>query len=97
MKLEEDAWEAYKKFLGLTQEFADKLLRIEELIMWAKKPGIDARYQCIPEEEVDGYNPTIAFQLKTLIQSLSDKENNIVRDYLKDDYWCPGTWSAGSY
>lgn len=86
-----------KKFLGLNQEFADKLLRIEKLTMLAKDPQIDPRYHCVPDEKVDGYNPTIAFQLKSLLSTLSDDEDEIVRNYLKDDYWCPGYWSAGGY
>lgn len=97
MKPEEDILDAIKESFGLNLEFTEKLLRIEELTMHAKNPNIDSRYECIPEERLDGYNPTIAFQLKTLIFSLSKEEENIVRNYLKDDYWCPGYWSAGGY
>lgn len=94
---QKNAFNELKESLGLTQEFADKLLRIEKLTMLAKDPKIDARYQCVPDEEVDGYNPTIAFQLKALLSTLSDKEDDIVKNYLKNDYWSPGYWSAGGY
>ena len=89
--------EELQEMLGVKQEFAEKLLRIEKLTMLAKDPKIDARYQCPPDEEVEGYNVTIAVQLKVLLSSLSKEEHDIVGNYLKSDYWCPGYWSAGGY
>lgn len=52
-----DGWEEFRESLGLTQEFSEKLLRIEELTMLAKNPELDARYQCVPGEETEGVQP----------------------------------------
>jgi hypothetical protein len=82
-----------REHLGLSEPFAAKLLRIEYLTMLAKQDGIDARYECPPDE---GF-PTIAVRIRSLIDSLTNEETKIVENHLKDNFWYPGNWSCGDY
>ncbi len=92
-----------KAKLHLSDAFCEKLLKIEELTMFAKKEGelqIQGKlgkHEHLSPDDLPGSMSDTAFRLRAMLVSLTKEEMEILKNYLKDDFWFPSEWSAGSY